>query len=267
MKAIQYMAISAVIISLSSCEKELDFKYHDIASLHVIEATLTETEATVTITESSPMDSPINRSHITDANVLLHDVTTGVEIQLNADSEGNFRSHTGGEIGHEYELEVKIGDKTYRSSTRMQAPVSITDANFYWVKMPGDDMAVLQIHFTDRINTEDYYWVRVYRNDKAYCWSVINDHSGTDGIIEETITTTHRDASQEDEKQLIKDGDKIKVTITPISREMMDYLTALSNNSNGMPQFTGDECLGYFLASTPSVSTLIFNSQTIEYAE
>lgn len=262
--------IASILASLlaTSCEKELDFEYHDIAPLTVIEASVTEAGAEVAITYTSPMDEPIDSEPLTDALVRLLDLTSGEEAILDVDSDGIFLSSNPGVPGHDYRLSVTVGDKHYSSTARMLNATAITEARFVWVRMPGDDMAVLQVNFADNPLTADYYWVRVYRNGEAYAWDILTDYARTDDGVEETITTTHRDPSKkEDDKQLLVDGDVIDISVTPISRGMFDYLNALLNGSNGTPQFEGDTCLGYFLPSPVAKTTIVYHPDEIDYAE
>ena len=73
---------------LVSCEKELDFKYHDVESQLVIEATLSETEATVSLTNTIPMGDPLVVNRLTDADVSIKDNTDNIIFQLSSDIEG-----------------------------------------------------------------------------------------------------------------------------------------------------------------------------------
>lgn len=271
MRIRKYLTSIAVIITMTttlcSCEKELDFEYHDIEPIPVIESTLTQSEASVAITWTTPMDEPFTNKSITDAAVTLTDLATGESFTLTPDGKSIFRREISGVPGLDYKITVVIGDNTYTSQSTMLSPVEIHDLQFHWIKMPGDDMAALQIRFSDNPLTPNYYWVRLYRNGEAYAWSIITDRAGINGIIEETITTTHRDESQEDEKQLLRDGDAVTVTVTPISRQMFDYLNAITNGSNGEPQYEGNKCLGYFLASPGASATIIYHPDAINYAQ
>lgn len=274
MKSEKYIKRSSVILTsvmalmaLSSCEKELDFKYHDIEPLMVIEAAIDQNGSKVSLTYTTPMDEPFDNAKLTDAVVNITDVETGNSEQLSVGNDGFYRGETAGEIGHQYRITVEREGKLYQSESRMLSEVEIQDLNFCWVKMPGDDMAVLQIHFTDNPITADYYWVRVYRNGEAYLWNATSDMASVNGIVEENFTTTHRDESQEDEKSLLRDGDEVTVTVTPIDKLMFDYLTALSINSNGARLYTGDFCLGYFLASPVAKQTIVYHPDNIDYAK
>lgn len=262
--------IGAILAFLfCGCESEIDMEYHEIEPLPVIEATLTDDGASVLITYTTPMNEPMNNAAVVDADVTLKDLTSGQEYLLTADSDGIFRSKVEGCPGHDYEVVVTMNGQCYRSVCRMLPPSEISHLQFHWIAMPGDDMAGLQILFTDNPLTEDYYWVRLYRNGEPYSMNIITDRAQSGGIIEEVMTTTHRDPSQEnDAKQLLTDGDTMTATITPISRQMFDYLNALMNNSNGAPQFESKgKCLGYFLASPVASASVIYHPDEIQYAQ
>lgn len=213
------------------------------------------------------MNEPVNSAPVRDASVMLHDITAGESFPLSRQADGSFARDIAGITGHDYKIEVTIGDETFISISRMLPKPEIKSAEFLWIRMPGDDMAAFQIRFTDNAATDDFYWVRLYRNGAAYQWSVISDVASVNGIVEETLTTTHRDESQEDEKSIIRDGDIISYSVTPLSHEMADYLIALGNNSNGSVNFSGGTALGYFLASPVSTGSVIFNPSEIEYAD
>lgn len=58
---IRDMVFAVVLMAaMTSCEKELDFKYHDIAPLTVIEGELTPDGAKVGITLTTPMAEPMD---------------------------------------------------------------------------------------------------------------------------------------------------------------------------------------------------------------
>lgn len=266
MKIVKYIVLIFVIIIMSACEKELDFEYHDIAPLTVVQATLSQTGCAVSITSTTPMSQPIDTTRITDATVVLTDFTSGAIYNLTTDRYGIFRDTTPGVVGHRYGIVIEHDGHRYTSQSTMLPSVEIKDAIFKWIKMPGDDMAALQILFTDNPSTLDYYWVRIYRNNEPYQWSIITDRAAADGIIEETLTTTHRDPEQEDEKSLLVDGDIVKICVTPIDHAMFDHLTAIAAGNNGFGMFNDDSCLGFFIASPTASTSIVYHPDQLEYA-
>ena len=102
-----YISLFLTGLSLVSCEKDLDFKYHDIEPLTVIEAVMTDKGINVGITLTTPMDEPMNRTRLTDATVILSDLTDGTSITLSPVKNGYYSDSTPGIVGHVYHLSVE----------------------------------------------------------------------------------------------------------------------------------------------------------------
>lgn len=259
----------AMAVLAAGCEKELDFKYHDIEALTVIEGTLTESGADVTIRLTTPMDEPMDRTCLTDAQVTLSDLHTGERTVLTADDLGHYRSGAAGVPGHEYLLTVSRDGKEYASASLMRRAPKIEGLEFKWISMPYDDVAALQVAFADSDPTAygDCYWIRIYRNGEFYKWSTVQDDRSIDGILYDTVNTTRKDESAEDEDDLLVDGDEVRVTVAHVSKAFYDYLNAISSDSNGPRMFEGDMCLGYFLAAGVSESAIVFHPDLIDHAK
>ncbi|MDE6439113.1 MAG: DUF4249 family protein [Muribaculaceae bacterium] len=259
-------AMAAVLMSLCSCEKELDFRYHDIEPIQVIEAQLTQDGARVTLTRTTPMDEPMDRQPLTDAAVTIADLTDGTETGLTPDCEGTFVSAAPGMEGHTYRLIVTMDGNTYTAESLMERPSEITGVEFNWIKMPYDHVAVLQVSFLD-ISPEpgNCYWVRLYRNGEAYMWAPVSDSSASGDTIREVFMTTRMDLDQEDEDTILRDGDVVTVTVAPVSKAFADYLQAIASDSNGPCMFSGPLCLGYFLAAPIASETIVFHPDEIPY--
>lgn len=257
------MMILSVIL-LNSCKKEIEFIYHDIDPITVIEAELTPEGIRVSLTLTTPMDEPMDRTRLTDASVSLTDLTSGISLQLSTDSEGYYHDPTPGITGHEYRLTVERRGQLYTAVATMYAPVEIVSLEFNWIRMPYDHVAVLKGEFTDSTEApDDCYWIKLYRNGKIYRWSEMNDISSEGGICSFVTMTTRMDTDEEDDEDVLYDGDTLTCTVSPISRAMHDYLEALSNDSNGPAMFEGDKCLGYFIASSPSSRSIVFHPDSI----
>ena len=243
-----------------SCEKEIGFNYVDIDPILVIEGALTQNGINVSLTMTTPMDEPMNRTHITDATVSVTDITTAQKYILYPDTEGIYTSDLQGIESHTYVLEVMRDGKKYTAECTMGYLAEITDMEFSWIKMPYDEVAALQVTFRDNPDfNEDYYWIRLYRNGEAYKWAEIQDAHAINGYVDKVFMTTRMDIEEEDEDDLLLNGDIITATVVPVSKEMHTYLEALSvGNSNGPEMFEGDFCLGYFLAAPISSSEITF---------
>ena len=142
--------ILTLVFFLSSCEKELDFKYHDVESQIVIEATLSEEGSTVSISQTIPMEAPLKITQLTDALVSIKDITENSTYNLTVDEMGIFYGGTPGIPGHEYNIEVSSAGKYYFSSCTMRQPSRIISLDFQWIKslmiMSRFCKLLLQIH-------------------------------------------------------------------------------------------------------------------------
>lgn len=244
---------------LSSCEKELEFTYHYIDSQLVIEGLLDGKGARVTLSYTTPMNEKLEKNYLTDGDIVLIDETTCDSVRLTTDQKGIYSSSYAGKPGHIYGLAVKRAGKRYSSRCMMRPAVSIQGLKFQWIKMPYDYVAVLQIDFEDLKSENDCYWIRIFRNGEPYKWLLSDDRSAVNGVIREVTMTSRKDLDEEDEKDILRDGDEVKVAINAISQEMYDYLTAIQNDSNGPEMFEGDFCLGYFLAADSASDSIIFH--------
>ncbi len=265
-RAFAAMSVAAII---QGCEKEIDFKYHDIEPVTVIEGALSQTGGCVSITMTTPMDEPMNTNRITDAEVVLTDVTDGKPVELTVDESGDFVSDQGGVAGHTYELCVRRAGHMFTSRSTMAMPTEVTGMQFQWIKMPYDYVAVLQVTFTDNPKQAgDCYWVRIYRNGEPYHWSVVNDDMAVAGRVDEVIMTSRKDLDKEEEDEALRDGDVVSARVAPIGREMFDYLSALTSGGNNGPRmFEGDFCLGYFLAAPVAEGETVFHPDDLSVFE
>lgn len=253
-------AVAALVV-LTSCEKELDFKYHEIPALPVIEGVLTPDGASIGITMTTPMAEPMDRTLLTDATVSLTDLTVGETVVLDADDDGYFTVSSAGIPGHLYRLDVERGGDRYTATTQMYSAAPVQSMEFEWIKMPYDQVAVLSVRIQDNPDQDnENYWVKLYRNGKIYRWGIINDRGADDeGIVTYMTMTTRRDTDKEDDEDVLYDGDIVTANVSMISGEMYDYLEALLNGSNGPAMFQGPRSLGYFMATTPVTHSITFH--------
>ena len=248
-----------VTVVLAGCEKELDFEYHDVESPLVIEAVITESGTSVRLTHTTPMNEPMDLTPVKDAHVTIADLTAGTSGTLQLRADGSYGDDTPGVPGHEYQVDVTAEGKSFRSSCKMEDSTEIVDMLFQWIKMPYDHVAVLQVSFREVPGkAENAYWIRILRNGEPYSWSVVDMRVATDGIINFVTMTSRRDIEEEDDSDVLLDGDEVTALVIPVSHAMADYLTALSLDSNGPRMWDGVYCLGYFLAAPVAQKTIIY---------
>lgn len=269
MKPLRYILSAIAMMAFASCEKEIDFEYKDIPQQQVIEGVLTREGVRVRLTKTVPTDEPFSDNTLTDASVIVVDLTAGATYSLSPDEKGEF-TYAGlkGEAGHEYELTVRIGEDRYTSTSRMLPESEIVSAEFNWIKMPYDDVAVLKVQFAEVGDKWTHYWLRVYRNGQPYAWQTVGTQNAVDGIVTGMMMTSRKDITEEDDDEVLRDGDTIDIEVLPISKAMGDYLDSLNNGDyNGNRMFAGSYCLGYFLAAPISRNQLIYHPDQIPYAE
>lgn len=257
------ISITAILL-LASCEKELDFKYHDIPTIPVIEALLTQNEARVSLTNTTPMNEPLDTTRITTAEMSITDLQEGTLFNLMPDNEGYFTASIPTVYGNTYRLKVVSGGKQFESECLMYPAVEIKNLEFTWIKMPYDMVAVLTISFTELEDRDACYWTRIYKNGEPYKWALSHGSGAEDGVLKQSMFTTRENPDDEDSKSVLKEGDVLEVYVTPISLKMYDYLTAIQSDSNGESQFDGDFCLGYFLAAGEACDSITFYPRKID---
>lgn len=260
---LRYIFTLLLIALLSSCEKELDFKYRYIEPITVIEGELTPDGTRVSVTLTTPMGEPMDRTRLTDATVTLHDLTAGSSVTLAPDAEGYYTDSRPGVAGHEYSLTVERDGCRYEAVTAMYPPSEIISLEFNWIKMPYDQVAILQGKFLDTGVVGQCYWVQLLRNGESYQWLEVDNRGAIDGIYSFITMTSRRDTDEEDDDEVLRDGDIMTCRICPVSREMYDYLGALQLDSNGPAMFAGDKCLGYFMATSPVSRSIVFHPDEI----
>lgn len=267
MREILFKILPLLTLLLVGCEKEIDFKYHDIDPILVIEGALTEEGAVVSLTETTPMDEPMNHRQVEGATVSIIDLDNGDVAILDPSADGGpYIADIAGIQGHTYRLEVLRpgGKEPNRADCVMLPPAPAPQLSLAWISMPYDHVAVLQVRFEG--DTEECYWVRVYRNGEAYMWRAVSGGAAVaNGIIDEVFMTTRQDISEEEDDTVLVDGDVLTVTVSPISRAMHDYLEAIGSDSSGPLLFSGPMALGYFLAAPVSSAQITFDTATIPY--
>lgn len=252
------------IVPMASCEKDLDLKYHDIEPLTVIEAELTQEGIKVALRLTTPMDEPMDRTLLTDAEITLTDLNSGSAYNLTRDIEGYYVDSTPGIIGHEYKLTVTRNGEVYEAETVMYPSTEIIGVEFNWIDMPFDQVAVLQAQFMEDTSQDgDCYWIKLYRNGEIYLWQEADDRSAVDGIGTFLTMTSRKDTDEDEDDEVFFDGDVITFSICRISRSMHDYLEALQNDSSGPAMFSGPRCLGYFIATIPTSKSITFHPDDI----
>ena len=173
----RFLPLLIFIVLLASCKKELDFEYHEIEPLLVIEGQLTQAGCEARLTYTTPMNEYMDTTRLIDAKIILRDLTDDQAVDLTCNEYSVFVSEKPGKPGHAYELEVTYKDMFYASKCVMRPASEILNLEFSWLKMPYDYVAILEIKFKELEGNDPYYWIKIYRNGKAYQWILCDNRS------------------------------------------------------------------------------------------
>ncbi len=269
---------------LTGCEKELDFKYHEIPAIPVAEIFLTQDGAYAKLTHTTPMGEALDTIPQTDATITITDLTDGTTLtagtavadgttltdgmsngshELIPGADGVFRAPLRGVPGHEYLVVVERQGKVATATGVMTPEVPIVGMEFSSYKMPYGDSGLLVTKFEDVDPAAGTcYWLRYLRNGEMWRWKTVTDHGAQEGIVSNIVMLGKIEEEPEDEDDL-RDGDLVTVLVTQISRDFYDYLEAVSNDSNGPWMFAGTETLGFFLPGARTTATATFRLAAI----
>lgn len=237
------LIIAATFLLLAGCKEEMDFDYHTIAPIDVVEAYLTQDGLNIAVTQTNNMNDTI-QTKVGDAVIILTDESGNTIDHLSAPA-----------VGQEYTLKVTTGGKTYISSSYMNRATTIESATFLWESIMGRDHLYCKILINDIPGEDNYYCLRMFRNGTLYKWSVFNDKGYKDGVIERSITCMTRETYEDNEPEkqdiILHDMDKIRFELQTIDRKAYDYLYSLSlskrQSYNPLTNFSNG-CLGFFIA-------------------
>lgn len=266
------LPIAFYLFTFLSCEKEIDFDYHSVAPVYVIEARVTNEQAEAVITQTRDVTDSVKPHGIAGAEVTLT-ATDGTATPLLYDTDGYYRTATPftGNVGQVYTLTVRIGSDTFTASSQMHDSVPLDSIYFLWMNTDFDRFVFLRYRFTDIPGEENYYYVRVCRDGKPFRTSLTTDQ-GRDGelIQENIIIMSEEDAKEnapDDYDDLLFEGDRIDVEVQTIDRTTYDYLRSVdlseSTSANPIQGFTSPTfALGYF-----SAYSTVRHQLTFRYAE
>lgn len=245
------------LLLVTSCKKEIDFDYHSIEKLYVVEGRLTNEGVEVLLTQTRDMEDGERGAGISGA-VMTITSTDGVSETLSYDpADGLYRSVNNftGEAGRVYTMSVSVDGEEFTSHSAMGAASSIESVDFWWQEVLSQKVLVCMLTFRDIPGEENYYCYRMYLNGNRYRWSVLSDKNNDGGQIRVLIPCNYEEEEQEPEEgeeetpdRIMNEGDEIVIELQTIDRRSYDYLSSLGQSAaNPVYNFTGG-CLGYFSA-------------------
>ncbi len=253
--------ITAALLLLTACEKEIDIDYHEIDPFVVIEGRVTNEGTVVEVRRSRSVTDSVRGTSLPGARVSVFDGE--VERQLvYSPADGRYRSAMRGVPGHTYRLTVDFEGAHYEASSTMPVPSAIISTDFYWLKVLEERLLVDVMWATDPNPDErNYFLYRVDRfsnnprvtsqpRQKAYRWNVFDDRGNPPGLVYRDIhcmmERTAQDNEEDDWDRILYEGDKLVLQLLTIDKTAYEYFRGLisgqggganpvSNVSGGMP--------------------------------
>ena len=248
------------IISLASCEFEIQPKLDTPEELMVVDAFLTDQlgRQEVKITRSQPYFESSKPELITGLSVTLEDLTDDVSYALIEGSESYYVdvSEPIGFVGHEYRLVVETPDETFEAKAKMNRVPDIdsvgyefNEANF----LVDQDHFTAQFYSIDPEGTGDCYWIKAWKNgnyfgkpeelNMAYDASVSPGQPIDGQLFVFPVRAGFINPYTSDDPEISESqppyvvGDSLYVEIHSIDRAAYDFLYALYFQINRMGGF------------------------------
>ncbi|MDE7456031.1 MAG: DUF4249 domain-containing protein [Prevotella sp.] len=243
---------SCLVAVLSSCEKEIPMDYHEVGSLYVAEATITQSGTKVRVSMTQSVTDNSRTSHtVDDATVVVYCKKYDYTETLKHSSKGIYTSTLKGEPGVTYDIDITVGDRHFTSSSTMQKAPEVNSFRFVWKKMLSERFLFGDLRIQDTPDQNSYYFMHIYRNGVGYRWAVMSDEKNRNGELQQLFQcTTERDMDKGDSDAL-QEGDQLQLEVRAIDKLSYDYLYSMqvmdNAGTNPIANFTGG-CLGYFSA-------------------
>ncbi len=276
-----------ILLLFTACEKEIDFDYHEIDPLVVIEGRVTNEGSEVKITHSRSVNDSVQGKTLPGATVVI--TCDGHKETLSYHHADNcYKSSMKGQVGKTYQLSIDFDGEHYESISTMPAPAPIISTQFYWMKVLDERLLVNILWAADpHPDTRDYYYFRMDRRSshphalaksknhpKAYRWNVFDDRGNPPGLVYRDIHCMMERTAEEDEEdnwdRILYPGDTVTIQLMTIDQPTFDYFRTLNSGQGGganpVSNISGG-CLGYFTAASISRSdTLIYRPEEVQDA-
>ncbi len=256
-KYFKYLASLAIIATTVSCTDVVQVKLDDGSKLYVIDAFINNMRADqkVRVVSNSNYFSASEPDPITNASVVLRDLTTGKSYNFSYTSNGYYVypvnvNDTISRVNHQYQLDVTIGGAVYSSVMTQKRP-AIMDTIISQKNQPGgfgppasdtttSYSCVLTAYDIVDPNT-DYYWIKTYRNDTLF-----NAPSDINTCVDGTggpVTSASRDTLEFSEPAILlgfksyRAYNTCKVEIHSITKETYFFFVQAFNQINNAGLF------------------------------
>lgn len=232
-------------LGLASCENVVQIKLDEGSKLYVIDAFVNNLDTTqvIRITTSSSYFSNSVAPPVTNAIVVLKDLTDNKSYSFQYTSNGNYifepQHDSIAKINHQYELNVTIDGHTYTSLATQKRTASIDSIYAMDMSQFGEvdeNEVMLVLAAKDKVDKNtDYYWIKTFRNDTSLFGpnNIVNSIDGTSGAVTEaegidSLAFTPPSVYL----GYFRKGAVCKVEIHSISRDTYYFFTQVSTQIN-----------------------------------
>ena len=251
---------------LSSCEKDIEIDYHQVPSLYVVEASVSNTNMEARVSKTQNMDDNNTQSDISNAVVVITG-DDGSSNRLGYLSNGRYYSKSKGVPGVTYTITVDVDGEHFTSTSTMQKKPTINSFRVIRKKIATEWFQIGELNFQDLPNEDNWYFMHIYRNDLGYRWAVLDDRNDPNNERQQLFTFFREGDGGSD---VLRDGDDLRIELHSIDQRAYDYLFSMqmmdNTGTNPIPNFSGG-CLGYFSAHWLVTKPFIYRAANVEEEE
>jgi len=245
-----------ILGTVISCEEVIELDLNDTSPKNVIEAVITDQPGpySVRLSQSTDFYEPGVYPAISNALIQISDDTGFSEFLTEIEEPGVY--HTDQLIGTPgvlYNITVQLDDVTYNAESLLPVPVNLDSIRYVYEENnspnPDESDYSLHFHFQDPPNSDNYYRIKIYRNNRLNDDIFLLSDEFFDGLyIDYKI----------DKIDSLETGDLINVELLSINEDNYHYFLSLTDaiatGGNFMasdapanpPSNLDNEALGYF---------------------
>lgn len=246
------LKLSCFVLLLSACVKQIPFDINTNNRKMVIEGYVNniDTTATVIISETVNLSTTEPPPSVSGARVAVTDVTSNTTFLLSEWKPGNYIAKSfKGYPGHEYFLQVQLGNNTYEARSQMPLPVKLDSIAFLDMSLFGLNKYYHTIlYFQDPYLSDNYY---------RYLQKVNGIERNTIYVFDDIFTNGNYQSVELYKTDLLQ-NDTVSVEMQCIDKSTYQYFKQIGNvdqvsgqqsltPTNPVTNITGG-AIGYFSA-------------------
>ena len=268
MKHTSFLWPLLVLVLAAGCEHEVDIDYHTTEPHYVAEVEQTPDEITARITTTRDVtEASAEGTYVNDAIVTLRMEGSEWVDTLEAVGRGRYRLDYFAYEGHEYLVDIIIDGQHHTSSSAMHSMPQVSSFNFVWQDVLTEQMLFADLRLQDNADENNYYFMHLYRNGVGYRWAVSDDRANPGGELQQLFScTTKRQMEQNSDKDVLRQGDVLRLEVRAIDSRAYDYLYSLqfmdNTGTNPVANFSGG-LLGYYSAFQQATIETVFHPDSI----